>query len=67
MTCQDCEDIQTDWEDPDRGVTPPPIAYVRVGVANVGILACRDHARMLIERLRAAEGAIRRLEREQGL
>jgi len=58
MSCEDCEKIQnlTFNKNIDES---PPIAYVRVDVGNVAIVGCEKHLKMLIEKLRKADGADR--------
>ena len=41
MTCEDCEKAQTSVSD---------VAYVRVDLANVAIVGCRKHVKLLLQR-----------------
>jgi len=45
MTCQDCEAIQ---DKVHKGELYVPTVFVRVGNANVEIVACRTHAAILV-------------------
>jgi hypothetical protein len=51
MSCEACEAIQNVALDKNIAETVP-IIYVRVENANVAILACTKHAKILIERNR---------------
>ena len=47
MTCDECEkQIEQAF------MTGSPVYYIRVGKANVAVLGCQEHVRMLIEKLR---------------
>lgn len=50
MSCKDCEEIQDEALNKNLPDTVPVI-YYRVENANVGILACRKHGKIMIERL----------------
>lgn len=50
MTCEECEK-----EIEQAFMTGSPIYYVRVGKANVAVLGCREHVKMLLDRLRGNE------------
>jgi len=51
MSCEDCEKIQ-DIAFNKNIPESTPIAYVRVGNGNVAIVACRKHAKELLEGMR---------------
>ena len=51
MSCEECSKIQdlTFNKNIDES---PPIAYVRIEVANIAIVGCNKHLKILIDRLR---------------
>ena len=49
MSCKDCEKIQKEAFDKNIP-TFPDIAYVRIEEANVALVGCRKHLRILIEK-----------------
>ena len=51
MSCEDCDKIQ-DLTFDKNIPTSPPIAYVRVEAANVAIVGCKKHLKILIDKLR---------------
>lgn len=57
MTCERCEEVQSAWAGA-RMYDIPDAVYVRVGVANVQVVACQDHARTLIGLIRFAQSLI---------
>ena len=52
MSCEACSKIQQ--EAFDKNVpTSLPIAYVRIETANIAIVGCKKHLKMMINKLRA--------------
>jgi len=45
MSCQDCEDIQNS--------TNPSVCYYRIENANVAIIGCKKHVKLMLEKLNA--------------
>ena len=55
MSCKDCEIVQAIVIGCHAPPNEPPIAYVRVGTANVAIIGCDKHLKELIAKLRGVE------------
>lgn len=54
MSCKECEkkqDLAFDKNIPQS----VPIAYIRVGVANIAIIGCEEHVKATIEKIRKGE------------
>ena len=47
MSCKICEETQKEILNQDH-----PIAYVRVGIADVAIVGCKEHLKELLENIK---------------
>ena len=54
MSCDDCDKIQDETLNKNIAASPP-IVYVRVENANIAIIGCEKHLKILIERLRKSK------------
>lgn len=49
MSCEDCEEIQNLAFNKNIDESTP-IAYIRIDVANVAVVGCKKHVKMLLEK-----------------
>ena len=50
MSCEDCEEIQRIAFDKNCPLSPP-IAYCRIDIANIAIVGCAKHVKIILDKL----------------
>jgi len=54
MSCEECERIHNIALDKNKPQTVP-IAYIRIGTADIALIGCKKHLKMLIDKLTSKE------------